>query len=139
MVEITISNCNLISNFILSISEGKKSFRYFEKRSVEIVSDHIITLLLCDIVTNEGIVYGHLDSDNNGKVWLGIAVADNYVGQGFGRKMITALLEKAIKKDLKEIWLAVDKYNNIAKKLYESVGFIYMYDNNDILFYKVTI
>lgn len=138
-VEISISNCNLISNFILSINEGKKSFRYFEKRPIDIVSNHIETLLMCDKDTNEGIAYGHLDSDDNGKVWLGIAIADNYIGQGLGRKMIVKLLENATKKKLKEIWLSVDKNNEAAKNLYESVGFVYMYDKNDILFYKVII
>jgi GNAT superfamily N-acetyltransferase len=138
-IEITINNCNLIGNFILSINEGKKSFRYFEKRPIEIVGNHIITLLICDIDTNEGVVYGHLDTDDDGKIWLGIAVADNYIGQGFGRKMIAKLLEKAKEKDLKEIWLSVDKNNITAKNLYESVGFANMYDRNEILFYKVVI
>lgn len=139
IIEITISNCNLISNFILSINEGKRSFRYFEKRPIEIVDNHVITLLMCDKDTNEGVVYGHLDSDDDGKIWLGIAVADNYIGQGFGRKMIAKLLENAKKKNLKEVWLSVDKNNVAAKNLYESVGFINMYDRNEVLFYRIVI
>lgn len=112
-------NIYLLEKFIKL--NNSKNFRYFENRNINIIKNHIITLILTD--KNENIIgYGHLDFEEN--IWLGICVCENYRGKGFGKKIMSYLLEYAKNNNIKKIYLTVDKDNTIAKNLYEKNKFI---------------
>lgn len=112
-------NIYLLERFIKL--NNSKNFRYFENRNINIIKNHIITLILTD--KNENIIgYGHLDFEEN--IWLGICVCENYRGKGFGKKIMNYLLEYAKNNNIKKIYLTVDKDNIIAKNLYEKNKFI---------------
>lgn len=52
-----------------------------------------------------------------------VAVAPFFRGQGIGRRLVAALMEKAQKLSLNELTLEVRETNLPARKLYESLGF----------------
>jgi RimJ/RimL family protein N-acetyltransferase len=107
----------------LSISpKSQKTFTYFQKRPINIIKNHIVTLLGYD-TKNTAICYGHLDPHNN-DIWLGICVADEYHSKGYGTKMVEALIKQAISKDILRLSLSVQKTNTVARNLYKSLGFI---------------
>lgn len=115
------------------MGNSAKYFRYFSKRPPEIITQHLVTLV--GILENgETVAYAHLDPDD-GKVWLGICVAEAHCGKGFGETMISTLLEEANKLGIKEITLSVDEDNLGAIKLYEKSGFIQKTFKNGVLYF----
>lgn len=52
-----------------------------------------------------------------------IALYKNFRGQGLGRKLVTALMQKAQMDGAENILLEVRRSNSVAQKLYESLGF----------------
>ena len=70
-VRIGEANLDLLSRFLSNLGEAAKSFRYYQKRHLSVIQNHVVTL-----VTLEGdvpVAYGHLDEEG-GEVWLGICV-----------------------------------------------------------------
>lgn len=119
--KINFSDVYLINKFLGTMKEGKTTFRYFENRSLEVIKNHLITVLLVN--DNLPIAYGHLDKEDN-DVWLGIAVSDNYRGKGYGEKMLKYLIKYAKVKNIQQIKLSVDNNNIPAINLYKKYGFI---------------
>lgn len=111
---------DLVRNFYERLNFGRKSFRYFEKRSFSVIANHKSTLLL--EVDNSVIGYGHLDPEGT-NVWLGICVSDEAIGQGWGRLLMRELLVTAKNLDINTIMLNVDRDNTSAIRLYRSSGF----------------
>ena len=119
--EVGINEIQLINSFLLDAPEAVKSFRYFENRPLEVVSNHLITIIaLCD---NRAVGYGHLDKELN-TIWFGIAVADTFKGKGIGKKIMKYLLDYADKIEICELKLSVDVNNFIAIKMYEKFNFM---------------
>lgn len=54
---------------------------------------------------------------------LNLCVRPEYQGQGMGRMMLEYLLEKALKKQSRQVFLEVRQSNRVAQNLYESSGF----------------
>lgn len=120
LVYIKNDNSHLLKNFVDNIGIASKSFRYFNKRSVDVINNHLITLLLLE---NEvPVAYGHLEAENE-IVWLGICVLPPFSGKGFGKSMMNALIENAKTLRLNCISLTVDKDNKAAIKLYAKYNF----------------
>ncbi|MEM1325335.1 MAG: GNAT family N-acetyltransferase [Bacteroidota bacterium] len=118
--EIGLGDLPMLEDFLSRLSIGKQSFRYFDKRPLSIIEQHVSTLLLME--DDRAIAYGHLDQEND-TVWLGIAVADDERGKGYGKWMMQALLQKARELEISAITLTVDQENVIAQRLYERMGF----------------
>ncbi len=116
----TLNNLDLLRHFLNNSKNARKTFRYFESRPLSIVENHIESILF--IVEGKPVCYGHLDPDEN-KVWLGIAVSDSNKGNGFGKKMMIELVNRARMRKISTISLSVDKENTIAKDLYLKLGF----------------
>lgn len=111
---------HLLEACIANLGNARKHFRYFDKRPLSIIQNHLVTaIILCD---GEAIGYGHLDNDND-IIWLGIAIAENFQGKGLGKKMMQFLIDNAIKNNVQKISLTVDEDNFAAVKLYEHFGF----------------
>ena len=120
LTEISLSHLSILEDFLSRLSVGKQSFRYFDKRPLTIIEQHVCTLLLME--NNRPVAYGHLDQEED-TVWLGIAVADDERGKGYGKQMMNALLQKARELEIPAITLTVDQDNEVAQRLYERMGF----------------
>lgn len=96
-------------NFILQ--NKSNFFRYFNKRNLDVLNNHIYTCLY--LQNNECIGYGHLDKEND-KIWLGILVANNQRRKRIGQFIIQDLL----KQYYGNIFLTVDSSNIGAVNLY---------------------
>lgn len=118
IIEVNKSNISLLKDFTNNILPN--SFRYFNKRDINIIENHILTVLL--LLDNKPIGYGHIDFDE--KYWFGICILEGYQGKGYGKKIMDYIFNHNIIKNLNEIYLSVDKSNKIAIKLYEKYGFI---------------
>lgn len=119
--EIRLSETNLIKEFLFFAGSSLNSFRYFDKRPLTIISNHVITVLM--FKNNQPIGYGHLDRDHD-DVWLGIAISELMRGRGYGKILMDYLLKIAKNKNIKEVRLSVDKVNREAIGLYSYFGFI---------------
>ncbi|WP_234736674.1 GNAT family N-acetyltransferase [Tellurirhabdus bombi] len=134
---IQAGNLHLVRDFMDRLGEdGQRSFRYFQKRPVEVVLTH----LLCAVGTREGqpVAYGHLDKEGE-TTWLGIAVAADARGQRLGQQMITYLLEEARRLEQKTIFLTVDRDNQAAIALYEKIGFVQIGQAESYFKYQFTL
>lgn len=95
------------------------TFRYFTKRDSTIIKNHILTLVLMS--ENKPIGYAHIDYENF-KHWLGICIIDEYQNKGYGKILISYILNDENMKN-KDIFLTVDKVNTKAFELYSKYNF----------------
>jgi ribosomal protein S18 acetylase RimI-like enzyme len=128
IVEINENNSYLIIDFLSN--NIPSTFRYFNKRTINVIKNHIITLILID--DNLPVGYAHIDYDDN-KYWFGICILDKYQGKGYGKKMMQYILNHEKIKNIDKIYLTVDKINTIAIKLYTKLCF-YNIDEKDTYF-----
>ena len=110
-----------IREFLSSLGNSSKTFRYYHKRPLSIIKNHIVTLLAFDN-NNLPIGYGHLDPDGV-KVWLGICISDKWQRRGIGTQMMNHLIREAKAHRLAEIYLSVDADNVAAIDLYKQFNF----------------
>ena len=115
-------NVHLVNGFLAVLGDGAASFRYFAKRPVETVFNHLLTVVLLNDEESP-VAYGHLDKEG-ANLWLGIAVAQNMQGAGLGRKMLHYLIDYARTEKETSITLTVDKNNTKAIQLYEANDFV---------------
>lgn len=136
IIEIQKETRSLVEDFIKIAGKSLNSFTYFEKRGIDILDNHEVTL----IGVEEGFpaAYGHLDRDSEA-VWLGIAVSENQTGKGLGKKMMLALIECAKKLNIPNIKLSVYKENKVAWKMYEKFEFKREFENSESYFYNLKI
>jgi len=128
----------LLQQFIDEAGSSLRSFRYFQKRPLEVIKNHLCTFLLMD--NDKPAAYGHLDVSDEATVashcgaegsafktektiWLGIAVAEKYRGVGLGAIMMNQLISFAKQQGVREIKLSVDNDNEAAIQLYQKLGF----------------
>jgi ribosomal protein S18 acetylase RimI-like enzyme len=112
-----------VKKFIESNPIGCENFRYYLKRDISVIQNHIFT---CLYYNNENVVgYGHLDYED-GKIWLGIFVSDDSKSKGFGGMIMDDLLSKTDE----TIYLSVDKNNKIAQRLYKNKKFLIFKEND---------
>jgi ribosomal protein S18 acetylase RimI-like enzyme len=119
IVEITEKNTNLLYNFILN-NKLPNTFRYFNKRNIDVINNHLITLMLVNEELPVG--YAHIDFYDN-KYWFGICILEKYQGNGYGKKIIEYIFNNDKIISIDKIYLTVDKINNVAINLYTKFGF----------------
>tara|TARA_B100000287_G_C20534600_1_gene742210 strand:- start:404 stop:838 length:435 start_codon:yes stop_codon:yes gene_type:complete len=128
----------LVQQFVDGAGKSLSSFSYFENRSLDVLQNHIVTLLGYE--GDKPIAYGHLDLDENGIVWLGVAISEGFTGLGYGEKMVRDLIRCGNDAgSLKEITLSVYKDNIPAQKLYEKLNFVKVSENDKSFFYKLIL
>ena len=108
-----------VKKFLAAAPQSLKTFRYFSSRPLSILKDHLLTLLAYDGPDPCG--YGHLDQDGD-KIWLGICVADSFVKQGIGTRLMVELVGFADAHKL-QVQLSVDSDNSDAIHLYKKFKF----------------
>lgn len=128
----------MLQQFIDEAGSSLQSFRYFQKRPVEVIKDHLCTWLLLD--EGRPVAYGHLDVSDEATIaahcgsdkekdktektiWLGIAVSEKYTGKGLGLMMMNQLISFGKQNGVKQIKLSVDNTNEAAIALYKKLGF----------------
>ena len=130
------SDLKLLHHFISNLGEAKLNFRYFDKREMSAIQNHLVTLLVMNDDIPVG--YGHLDQEN-GNIWLGISVNPDFQGKGIANTIMTELISDAKKNSIKIIQLTVDKENITAQKLYEKFKFKKIELSENVTFYKYNI
>jgi len=127
---------NSIEKFLGGAGKSLETFRYFETRPIEIINNHLITLI--GLVDKNICAYGHLEQEG-GRVWLGVCVQYSSRGNGYGSEMMGALLDHAARMCIDCIWLTVDTNNLTAIHLYEKLGFVCNKVSDTKNFYKLEI
>ena len=153
-VQIKYPEVKLLEQFIAEAGTSLNSFRYFQKRPLDVIKNHLCTFLLLD--EGKPVAYGHLDMTNEATIaancgskekivptektiWLGIAVTEKYLGLGLGVLMMNQLISFAKQNKVKEIKLSVDNDNIGAIKLYEKLGFKLLEKKEIFGFYVLTL
>ncbi len=126
----------LVEDFIKCLNDEKSSFRYFENRTLEVLKNHLETLIVKN--NNSFIGYGHLDKEGE-TTWLGIVVLNKFQGMGIGKRIMTELINNAKQLLLSSIKLSVDIENYKARALYEKIGFNLEKQTAKICYYKLYI
>lgn len=112
----------LLKKFINNLGElSLKHFRYFNKRKLNIIEQHLLTVILIDEEC-EPVCYGHLDIEKD-VIWLGICVSDYKVGLGYGSLVMEYIIEHSKNNNVKEVSLTVDVDNLLALELFKKFGF----------------
>jgi RimJ/RimL family protein N-acetyltransferase len=120
IIDIGIEKVDLVLNFLENAGQSLDTFRYFNSRNVEIIKHHMTTKI---VKLNQSVIgYGHLEEEN-GKVWLGISMTESHSGRGYGKILLSHLIEHAVKLSINNIYLTVDKKNNFAIEFYNKAGF----------------
>lgn len=135
-VQVKYPDVKLLQQFIDEAGASLKSFRYFQKRPLEIIKNHACTFLLVD--DGEPVAYGHLDKEDN-TIWLGVAVIEAYLGIGLGAMMTKKLIVFAKENNIPIIKLAVDNNNQSAISLYKKLGFVLEEKKEGFSFYSLTV
>lgn len=70
-------------------------------------------------------VTGHamLVPDASGGYELAIFVSHEYQGKGIGTELVRTMLGRAQEKGIERVWLTVERWNDSAIRIYETVGF----------------
>ena len=108
-----------VKNFIINCGSSLSYFRYFDKRSYEIIYNHTQTILLYE--ENEVVGYGHLDNEKN-KTWFGIVLKEGKRERIW--KNDNELSLKYYQNNMEyPLYLTVDIKNKTALKFFEKSGF----------------
>ena len=126
--EVTKENLNLIEGFLKNAGDSLSNFRYFSSRSIEVVNNHLITVVMS--IDNKMVGYGHLDKDGD-TVWLGVAVSSTDKGKGIGHQIMIYLIKSGRQLKIPSIYLTVDKDNLVAIRLYKKFGFVVLSEISD--------
>lgn len=110
----------MLQAFIDRLPNENNGFRYFDERNLDVLENHLSTVLL--FVGDDPIGYGHLDREGD-TVWLGIALDPKFLGKKFGHTIMNALAKRAADAKIDRVDLFVDRDNIVAQNLYLSHGF----------------
>lgn len=132
IVEIDETNSHYLSTFLVNVLPS--TFRYFKTRSINIIKNHILTVMLLEYENPIG--YAHIDYED--KYWLGICILDAYQGKGLGNKMMKYIFEHEKITGLNDIYLTVDSTNENAIKLYKKFNFIIVEPTGNSYIMKIT-
>ena len=132
VIEVNKSNREEIYiDFLKNINDH--NFRYFNKRNIESLNNHIITIVLKDNVNNNYVGYVHIDYENY--YWLGIYIEPKYQKKQIGTILLNYILQNIRLTTIKEIHLSVDKNNDHAIALYKSHNFTTTNDSDSNNYY----
>ena len=135
-IDIGPGNIDLLEGFIGKLGRASETFRYYNKRPVNVISNHLTTLMLTE--DKMPVAYGHLEFEND-TMWLGICVLPEKEGKGFGQLMMQRLIEKAKDKNIEKIDLTVDRINLKAIRLYEKFDFYKVSEHDSYFRYRLSL
>ena len=114
-----INKNEIYVDFLCKINND--NFRYFNNRSINCLNNHIITLVLYDIINNKYIGYIHVDYEE--KYWLGIYIDNKYQQQKLGSLLLNYTLNHSKIIGVDKINLTVYVDNHTAINLYKKNNF----------------
>jgi len=120
IINITKENSFLLEEFIKNNSSN--FFRYFDSRTVDIMHNHVITIV--KVIDNKTVGYGHIDEDQDSNLWIGLSVLDDYQRKGYGKELLNYLVSFSKSNQLQNVQLTVDIDNYKALNLYLKYGFV---------------
>ena len=135
LVRISYEDTALLKHFLQNAASSLQQFRYFNKRSLDVLKNHIVTFILEE--DGNALAYGHLDKESD-TVWLGICVIESRQGHGLGIRMMEELLKFADENKIQRIKLAVDNDNLPAQSLYKKFGFVKTAEHETYCFFERT-
>jgi perosamine synthetase len=124
------NNKELLSEYIKTIDTH--FFRYYNNRPVDIIKNHVITVLLQK--NNITVGYAHVDFENH--YWIGIYLDLNYRNIGVGKILLSYLIYLSKQHNITELQLSVDTNNTRAIALYTKFGFTQITERNNIIFMR---
>lgn len=74
LIRLNVENIDLVNQFLKNAGSSLQTFRYFQKRNIDSVHNHLVTYVLKE--RNQVIGYGHLENEDN-RVWLGISLIES--------------------------------------------------------------
>lgn len=113
IIENINKNSKLLKDFINN--QHPPHFRYFSSRNIDVVENHKLTII--GIIDDKPIAYGHIDHDNEIN-WIGICVLDVYQGNGYGKQILSYLLNYIETNNINNVQLSLDTDNYQALNLY---------------------
>ena len=123
LVRIHKNDTALVKAFLEDAGKSLERFRYFSKRPLTVIKNHLVTYLIMEGDLGP-VCYGHLDQDQDSRiVWLGIAVREGHYNRGLGNIMMKSLICFARDNNIPEVFLSADNDNVNAIKLYSKFGF----------------
>jgi hypothetical protein len=133
---ITNENINDLSDLISISGSSLNTFRYFENRDINVIKNHILTVILT--VDEIDVAYGHIDMEFD-RYWLGIMVIEQQISRGYGNIMMSYLIENCLLNRLDSIYLSVDINNSGAISLYKKYDFVEhgIINNNKLIMLRV--
>jgi GNAT superfamily N-acetyltransferase len=131
IIEIDETNSHYITTLLSN--EIPSTFRYFNSRSIDIIKNHVLTIVL---LNDQQMPIGYAHIDHEYKFWLGICILEGYHGMGLGSKIIEYIFNHNKIKALNEIYLTVDSVNTTAIKLYKKFNFDIIEERDNIYVMK---
>lgn len=125
----------ILATYIETELKFSKSFRYFQSRDMQVLKNHLVTVLI--IENNKLLGYGHIDKEKFN--WLGIYVSKDFRSRGIGNRLMNFLVEESTIQGLDIIRLTVDNNNTIALKLYKKQGFEVIEKNEEYTTLKLVL
>jgi perosamine synthetase len=119
IISINENNTSYLEEFINKIDSH--NFRYFKNRTVSVIKNHFLTIVLTD--NNIPFGYAHIDLDDD-IYWFGICLHKEYQGKGIGNKLMEYIFNHCKVKKLNKVYLTVDTDNFAAFHLYKKHNFI---------------
>lgn len=113
------SNVELLEKFIEL--NNSKHFTYFNNRTIDVLIDHVITII--GVIDNNPIAYGHIDLNNNIN-WIGLCVLEKFHTNGYGKQILKYLLNHINNNEITNVKLTVNIDNYIALNMYLKNNFI---------------
>lgn len=79
---------------------------------------------------------GFLNTDEEGKSWIGFTLDSNYWNKGFAVEAVRAVLDFYASIDVTNVWASIDPANDSSKKLLLKLGFIIVEEKSDDIIFK---
>jgi len=111
------TNIHLVEQFIAN--DLPSTFRYFQKRNIQCLENHILTVVIIDNEKQKVFGYAHIDYEKeNNKHWFGICILPEYQNRKLGKDLLNFTLNNNQIKNIHDIYLTVDNDNVKAIKIY---------------------
>lgn len=92
----------------MGILKNTQGDRYLNLKLID--QEQIVAFVICQYILDEGTL-------------LNIAVDPSFQGKGFGKQLLTQLIQQLTEKGISTLWLEVRESNIVAQTLYAQLGF----------------
>ena len=119
LIYINETNKILLNDFLEK--NNSNFFRYYEKRDLTIIKNHVFTVILKND-EDDTVGYAHIDHEND-IYWVALCVLHDYQQNGYGKYLLDNVHDCAVNKNIETLHLSVDVDNMIALNIYLKKGY----------------